>query len=275
MSSATRSLPLQSINPQEVAVLEFLARVKHCQEHHLLRLPNLVKQSISASNAKASITRLTNGLVDKQLITKTPLLQQQSSFLALSKKGAKLFDLKAPPRVVLGTLEHDMLVVDLFLHLQHEQPTALIKTDSELKREWGVKPVGNRINVPDLLIDNQLAIEVELTLKTEARLAAIVASYMNNPSIREVHYYVRNKTILQRIQRLSCAAAKFKGFVFTDDISLAILLTPTGTNVEVAAPLRPMPEGNPAMTMEQSATKLQRLIAAGIKDWHEFWQAYR
>lgn len=258
-----------NLQTKELRILEFLAHVNHCQEQHLQRFSASLTSTIS-SNEKSATTRLINSLLKQDLITKTALLHKQNSFISLSKSGAKLLGFtKAPPPVNLATYEHDMLVVDLFLHLQAVMPQALIKTDTELKREQGtmvIKSTVKRINVPDLLINNQIAVEVELTLKTTQRLQEIIQHYLNNPQIVEVHYYVRNKTILTKIKQLSFAAKKFRGFIFSNDITQAqaVYFNDTSANINMNA-----------SGINPGGSKLQQLLNAGISDWQVFWQALK
>mgnify|MGYP000614923525 CR=1 FL=1 len=203
------------LDVNDILILNFLAKVGYCQEHHLAKLV-AIQQATLKSTLSAQITRL----VKANLVTKTPFLREKDDFVLLGKEGAKQLQVNPVKGLILNTLNHDMLVIDLLLHFMHTQPQLMIKTDRELKRELGLVGAGiSKANIPDLLINDSIAIEVELTAKTEVRLCEIVNSYILKAEIKEVHYYVQSQTIVNRIFNLTQASNKFRGFLFKEDIA--------------------------------------------------------
>lgn len=202
-------------------ILEFLSRVGYCQEQHLVRLLNL-------EDGRAVVYNKIRSLVKKDLVVKIYFLQGEDYFIMLTKAGAAHFGIAPSKKLVLNTLKHDMLVLDLWLHLKHTHIDSIIQTEKELKRSSGLSGVGIS-KVPDLLLNNEIAIEVELTAKTETRLREIINSYILKPEIVQVHYYVKSKAIINRVFKLSQISAKFRGFLFKDDITQAVEVFPCET----------------------------------------------
>ncbi|MBP9743119.1 MAG: hypothetical protein KBD37_07175 [Burkholderiales bacterium] len=200
-------------------ILEFLSRVGYCQERHLIKLLNLETERPTVYNKIRS-------LVKKDLVVKLHFLQGEDYFIMLTKTAAAQFGITPSKKLVLNTLKHDMLVLDLWLHLKHTHINSIIKTEKELKRSLGLRGVGIS-KVPDLLLNNEIAIEVELTAKTETRLREIINSYILKPEIVQVHYYTKSRAIINRVFKLSQISAKFKGFLFKEGIEHAVEVFPS------------------------------------------------
>ena len=204
-----------SLSKGEISVLQFISKFGYCHDHHLLLLPNLHLK-------RPSLNRLIANLIKKGVVTKKLFLRNGGYFILLTKLGSDLFQIPKVKGISLNTLHHDMLVIDLFLHQISEVSDLLIKTDKEQKRELGINFIGNRLNTPDLLINDNIAVEVELTAKPLHRLREVVNSYIVNSQIKEVHYYVKSMAILNRVFALTSISHKFRGFLFTTNIGEAV-----------------------------------------------------
>ncbi len=201
------------LNQREIIILEFLTKVLYCQEKHLIKLLNLGNK-----NAKDTVYRIILKLAQQDFVKKVGLIRGDDYFILINKKAAKLFDIKPPKDLILNTLKHDMLVIDLYLKLSLVDSIAEIKTDKELKRQFGMRTLNNKINFPDLLIENNIAIEVEISDKGETRLKEIINSYILNNQINEVHYYIKSLALARKILEICNLNNKFKIFHFVDKI---------------------------------------------------------
>lgn len=214
------------LGKRDLLVLEFLARVGYCQEKHLIKFLNL-----GGKNDKATIYNQILELSKRGFVTKLPFIRGEDYFILLAKRGADFLEVKPSKRLVLNSLNHDMLVLDLFIELLLKQPDLILKHDKEIKKELAINNISiTKTNVPDILINNHIAIEVELTAKNENRLREIVNSYILNSEIHEVHYYVKSMSIINRILNLTQHSTKFKGFLFDDDINNAIEISHQNTS---------------------------------------------
>lgn len=206
-----------SISDSEFILLNFLAKFNYCQMQHLTKLFSIINLEIKGT---------TTSLIKKNLIIKYPLFKDQEPFLLLSKNGANLFQLPQLVKLFFNNLEHDMCVIELFLTFLKQNPNIIIQTGQELKREIIPHKFKKlKANIPDLLLNNTIAIEVELTPKSNHRLIEICNSYIANAEIIEVHYYSNSTTILKRVFNHSLNSKKFKWFItnnnFAENIELS------------------------------------------------------
>jgi hypothetical protein len=154
-----------SISDREFIILNFLAKFNYCQVQHLTKLFSIINLEI-----KGTIT----SLIKKDLIIKYPLFKDQDPFLLLNKNGAELFQLPQIVKLFFNNLEHDMCVIELFLTFLKHNQDVIIQTGQELKREIIPHKFKKlKANIPDLLLNNTIAIEVELTPKSKQRLSEI------------------------------------------------------------------------------------------------------
>lgn len=179
----------------DVLILDFLSKVGYCQERHIVKLFEL--HGIEDNDQKVARKCIAR-LAKKELVIKLSYLQGQDYFILLTKTGAKPYAIKPAQKLILNTLNHDLILLDLFLCLKGKHPDSIIQTDREIKREQGLVGVGVA-KVPDLLIDDNIAIELELTAKTETRLREIINTYILTPDIQQVHYYAKSAAIVNRV----------------------------------------------------------------------------
>lgn len=188
---------------RDILLLEFLAKFGAVNEAHLMQLLN-----VSNNSLKSIINRLSTNTY----ITKQRLIANEYAYIMLDKPGAKLLMTKCVKTLALNTLKHDMLVIDVYFDWLKRNPDSKIQSERELKIMCGIK-VGDKKKVPDLLVDECIAIEVELTEKSNARLVEIISNYVNDTKICEVYYFVKSKTLGSKILHLAGLHKKFKVLV--------------------------------------------------------------
>ncbi len=196
---------------QDVIILEFIAKFGYPNDNQIQYLCN-----IKLSYYPKFIKRL----VDRGYINRTKILVNKSSYLTLTKMGARFVGLKnAPTQPILNTLRHDTLLIDLYFKLQEKYPDGHFMVDKELHRLHKLET--NHANfpkqIPDLLIDESIAIELELSLKNTTQLTQVITSYIVDNDFVEVHYFVDNIKHYNKIKSLTLEYPKFKFFMLNLD----------------------------------------------------------
>jgi hypothetical protein len=125
-----------------------------------------------------------NYIIKKKILVTHPI------YWCFSKFGATMCGGIAEPKFVLQNIRHDNLVAKILVNLL-QKGEFNVKTEFELKHET-VWEKGKKIKLPDLLIDERVAVEVELTQKSSLRMNAIVRDYKFG-RYEEVIYYTTKK----------------------------------------------------------------------------------
>jgi hypothetical protein len=202
---------VSTLQERDIQILEFISRFGYCQEIHISKLC-----SLSSKNTARIILRLINaGYVEKQKV-----LANTGAYMFLSKQGAQFLNVKPIIKVALPTLNHDTLLIDLYLYLARRYDNSdIIKTDKELRAAFQIDgslsvEEKDAQRIPDLLINESIAIELELSEKPKSRLQSIINSYIISDNILEVHYYLQSLSLAQKIWSLTLGHPKFKFFSF-------------------------------------------------------------
>ena len=217
------------LNGNDLLILEFLSKFGYCQQSHLLKLLNLYNNTSSITLGK-----ILKKLIKLDLIVIKSIFTDRNDFILLTNEGCRQMGVNKVKDIVLNSIYHDMLVIDILLYLKKINPNLNIQTDKEIKRITGFKLFEkNKINIPDLLVDSSIAIEVELTAKSQDRLIEIINSYICQIEIKEVHYYVLNESIADRIISLNINN-KFKFFKFDKEMINVEEYLPNKTLINMA-----------------------------------------
>lgn len=140
-------------------------------------------------------------LFKNDFIDKKRLIAEQSSIYWLKTKGADLIGANRINKVSLQNLEHNLLVIDVYLELLEKKPDLEIKSDRELRQGKGF---GYKGHIPDLEIQTEekngrknIAIEVEISRKDKRRLKGIISELEHKNKYLEVHYYCLGSSLSQ------------------------------------------------------------------------------
>ncbi|HMT02820.1 MAG TPA: hypothetical protein PKD00_05845 [Burkholderiales bacterium] len=188
------------LQDRDLQILQFISKFAYCQERHIMKLCGL---------SKVNCNKILTRLIKRDYLNKQKVLASSDAYLFLGKNGCELLDVTFSKKIVLNTLQHDTLLVDLYFILKNQYNCA-IYTDKELRV---FHKVGQIHRVPDLLINQEIAVELEITEKSKDRLQEIVNSYIINDEINQVNYYLYNKNLAQKICNLSGYHKKFSFFI--------------------------------------------------------------
>lgn len=133
-------------------------------------------------------------LVEGGYLTRERIFHGQARIHKVTKKGVIASGDSVLPLgyVNLGTFRHDCKLVDLGLMLERETGGCFVP-ERRLRHDEGLSGIGNQGHVPDGYLyignDKPVAIELELSVKSRARIESIIEGYGGNLGVKEVWYY--------------------------------------------------------------------------------------
>ncbi|MFU8797325.1 MAG: hypothetical protein ACNA7Y_01315, partial [Gammaproteobacteria bacterium] len=132
-------------------------------------------------------------LIDAKLVKHERVFYGRHGIYRLSRAGSRYTDLPPLARVPLGSYQHEVTLINVYLKLATLYPDATWLSERRLKRDKYFDGVGKRGHLSDgmlILPDGKsIAVEVELSLKGKNRLESILKGYGSEFSIKEVWYY--------------------------------------------------------------------------------------
>jgi predicted transcriptional regulator len=153
-------------------------------------------------------------LIDSELVKCDAIFYRRHRIFSLTAKGAKYTDLPALQRVALGNFKHNLALIEVYLKLRALYSEATWISERTLKHDKYFKGVGQYGHLSDgilRLADQQVAIEVELTIKGKNRWEKILNAYSAELSINAVWYY-GTKAVIQPPRALASKMPFIKVF---------------------------------------------------------------
>lgn len=130
----------------------------------------------------------------------------------LGKVGAEIMEAIPIKNISIITLNHNDLVADLAIEMLLKNPDLDLKTEYELKQEvYGKKAKEKKI--PDLVINEVEAIEVEISKKNNKRWVNCVRQYLVE-NYNSITYYTNSVSIANSITKICHGNEKFKFKIF-------------------------------------------------------------
>ena len=153
-------------------------------------------------------------LVDGGYLTRERVLHGQARLHKVTKKGMSASaDALAPMQyITLGTFRHDLMLVDLALSLETETG-GIFTPDRRIRHNEGLSGKGQSGHVADGYLyvgdEKPIAVELELSVKSRARIVDIINTYGGNLGVKEVWYFTDHKAVVHALQK----AAKGYSFI--------------------------------------------------------------
>lgn len=169
-------------------------------------------------------------LVEGGYLARERILHGQARIHKVTRKGVLASgDAVLPLKYVnLGTFRHDFKLVDLALTLEAETGGTFIP-DRRIRHDEGLSGVGQLGHIADGYLhigeDKPIAIELELSVKSRARIQSIIHDYGGNLSVKEVWYYTDQMNVVRAIEKAA------QGFSF---IKVRQIPGPSGPEARVA-----------------------------------------
>lgn len=135
-------------------------------------------------------------LLEAGLLQHERIFHARHGIYRLTAKGARLTELPPLARVPLANYQHDLTLMEVYLKLREQHSQAQWIPTRQLMRDKHQEGVGKRGHLPDGVLvfpdGGEIAIEVELSLKSRYRLERILKGYAGSFNYREVWYYCHN-----------------------------------------------------------------------------------
>lgn len=128
------------------------------------------------------------------------------NYWCFSRLGAELNEGICEPKFVLQNAKHDDLVAKLMIEYLRDGVQD-ITTEFELKHQV-IFNKDKKVKIPDLIINETTAVEVEISLKNPARIGAIIRQYKFG-NYEQVIYYTTEKIATAMLNNTTCDS-KFK-----------------------------------------------------------------
>ncbi|MCB1563295.1 MAG: hypothetical protein KDJ75_06955 [Alphaproteobacteria bacterium] len=170
-----------------------------------------IRQFMKVGNTAAYVR--VKKLVEGGYLARERILHGQARIHKVTKKGVLASgDAVLPLNYVnLGTFRHDFKLVDLGLMLE-EQTGGTFQPDRRIRHDEGLSGVGQLGHVADGYLhigeDKPIAVELELSVKSRARIQSIIDGYGGNLAVKEVWYYTDQKSVAAAIGKAA------RGFSF-------------------------------------------------------------
>lgn len=172
------------LTERDLAILDFINQFGFCEMPHLDHRFGL---------HKPRNYQVINRLIDARLVTHERVFYGRHGIYRLTTQGAKLTVLPPLARLPLGNYTHDITLIEVYLRLRSRYPEATWISARQLMRDKHADGVGQRGHLPDGILvfpdHRQIAIELELTMKSKPRLKSILTGYSAAFSYKEVWYY--------------------------------------------------------------------------------------
>lgn len=166
----------------------------------------------ATKNEKHVFTLLAARLKKHDIIKREKIKIGKTFYWWLSKVGAEIIEAIPIKNISLITLNHNDLVADLAIEMLIKNPDLDLKTEYELKQEvYGKKAKEKKI--PDLVINEVEAIEVEISKKNNKRWINCVSQY-SAADYNSITYYTNSVSIANSITRICHRNEKFKFKIF-------------------------------------------------------------
>lgn len=206
------------LTDRDLLVMNFLNRFGVVNERHLVKLCGLDENQYKSFQI---IWWIVGRLRKGGYVTRTKVFNEQPALVTIAEKGGDLLDTN-PTKIRLHTTTHDMLTIDLFFELQKRGVSNII-TERERRIELGYRQAKKEAKIPDILVNNSEAYEVEISEKNKERMRRIILHYASSASIQKVVYYVKSRGLGQRIYQMG--GSKFEVYLFDGiDIKKAVRL---------------------------------------------------
>lgn len=178
------------LTTRDIEILEFINEFGFCE------MPQIMKRfGLTRARGYQIMKRLTNA----ELILHERIFHGGHGVFYLTRKGAECTDLPPIKNIPKDTYEHQLAIIEVYFKLREQYPEAEWIGERRIKREKFMGGIGKKGHLADGILlfpdHKEIAIEVELTMKSKKRLEDIIWGYFGHKYIKEVWYYCSNEVI--------------------------------------------------------------------------------
>ena len=146
-------------------------------------------------------------LVSADYLVFERIFHARNGVYRVTQQGAKIASdsLPALKKINIGQYEHDLAIVQVVLNLMEKDIQLSFVTERQIKSSQGIRGVGTKGHLSDgyfLQNDKKIALEVELSSKSQFRREAIIRYYTKNLEYDEVWYMFADPRIENQLKPL-------------------------------------------------------------------------
>ena len=210
------------ITDRDEKIMMLLKKFGYIREDILASMLNV---GYETSQDKQVFNQLACRLRKHNIVHREKIKIGRNFYWWLGRDGANLINAKTIRNVPIITIDHDDLVCKLASKYLVENPDINLITEFENKQRLFGFDAKNK-KIPDLVIDDNIAIEVEISKKNYNRWNAVLTNYLSS-DFKEIIYYTNSKTIANSIAKIASNNERIKFKIFSeDDINNAINYIP-------------------------------------------------
>ena len=180
-----------------------------------IQIANKFKMHPTSAYARLKKLAVNNYFIFGRLFHAKPGMYRATKF-ATDLTGDLLPPIK---KINLAEVHHDLQVIDVSLKLQQQFQAEFI-TERELRHQKGIAGVGVRGHICDGVLKfggKNIALEIERTTKSKARLEKIFKEYRRSFDYQEIWYFCENQAIYRSLEKYA-AKNKFIKLHLTHDL---------------------------------------------------------
>jgi hypothetical protein len=170
---------------RDIEILKFINEFGFCE------MPQIEKRF---SMKKPRCYQVMKRLIDGGFVAHQRVFHGRHGIFFLSRQGSTYTDWPPIRSIPKDNYIHQLTIIEVYFRLMQQHPDATWISERRINREKFRYTVGRRIDhladgilvLPD---DKEIAIEVELTMKSKKRLDDILWGYVLHKHIKEVWYY--------------------------------------------------------------------------------------
>ena len=181
---------------RDVEILKFINQFGFCE------ITQIEKQFVLK---QARCYQILKRLKKANLVAHEKVFHGRGGALYLTKVGADFTDLPAIKNIPKDNYVHQITIIETYIKLMKGFPGSQWLTERHIARDKSEYGVGRKIrHLGDgiLILPNnrEIAIEVELTMKSKRRLDDIMLGYALHKHIKEVWYFC-SPIIIERVRK--------------------------------------------------------------------------
>lgn len=197
------------LTERDIKIFELIKKIGWVREDFIAKYLQLDWNNIKT---KHNLYALGIRLIKHNFITKIKVIEGYPAYWGLAKKGAEFMNSIEQSVIKLATLKHNDMVAELAIDIMTNNPETELDTEYQLKQEIYGRSSKN-VKFPDIIINEKIAIEVEVSRKNDSKLSAIVSRYLSS-QYEEIIYYTNSAGIAKKIKLLSQNNPKFQFKIF-------------------------------------------------------------
>lgn len=198
-----------TLSERDIKIFELIKKFGWIREDFIAKY---LKLDWSSTKVKHNMYALGTRLYKNEFVTKVKIIEGYPAYWSLAKNGAIFMNCKQQNPMSLATLRHNDMVAELAVHMLVNNSTIILQTEHEIKQNmFGIS--SKNIKLPDIIINKNIAIEVELSRKNDNKLTAIVNHYLSS-NYEKIIYYTNNIGIANKIKYLAKNNEKFNFKLF-------------------------------------------------------------